>query len=168
METDSVQPGLFVSPKGSSRMPHAHSVRQASKFRCQLLTCSTLAIALLCETRGLMEDLSAAKARPGVRIQTSTRTPVGRVQSGHHNQWPARSSVEPVAITSDAAIPILAEGRDRGSNAQTDEMPLRGRRRRTVRRSISLLPYPKQSLRSQYLAHIPSTGEDSEESIKTP
>jgi hypothetical protein len=148
-------------------MPHAHSVRQASKFRCQLLTCSTLAVALLCETRGLMEDLSEPKARPAVRTQTSTGTPVGRVQPGLQAQWSARSSVEPMAITSEAG-PILADGRDRGSNAQMDETTLRGRRRRTVRRSISLLPYPKRYVRSEFLAHIPSTGEESAESTKTP
>ena len=55
-------------------MQHSHAIRQASKIRCQLLTFSTLAAALLLETRGLMEDLSMAGARATVRAQMSTMT----------------------------------------------------------------------------------------------
>ena len=55
-------------------MQHSHAIRQTSKFQCQLLTCSTLAAALLFETRGLMDDLSMAGARATVRVQMSTMT----------------------------------------------------------------------------------------------
>ena len=167
MENDGAQPGSFSPLKWSSRMHHSHAIRQASKIRCQLLTCSTLAAALLFETRGLMEDLSMAGARASVRAQMSTMTLGGSVQPGLHDQWPARCVIEPIAIKPDPN-PLLSDDRDRGSTAQTDEMPLHGRRSRTDRRSVALLPYSKRCVRSRFLSHLQSSGECSQESTKTP
>ena len=146
-------------------MQHSHAIRQPSKIRCQLLTCSTLAVALLFETRGLMEDLSMAGARASDRAQMSTMTLGGRMQPGLHDQWPTRSIIEPIAAKSDPN-PVTSDDRDRGSTAQTDELPLHGRRRRTDRVFITLLPYSKRYVRSRFLSHLQSGGECSAESIK--
>jgi len=148
-------------------MPHAHTVRQPSKIRCDLLTCSTLAVALLFETRGLMDDLSMAKARPAVSAQTSTTTPGGNMQPGLHDQWPAHSILKPTATNPDPYL-LLSDNRDHGSTAPTDEMFSRGWRRRTARRSVALLPSSNRYVRSQFLSQLQSSGECSQEGIKTP
>jgi len=147
-------------------MQHSDAIRQASKIRCQLLTFSTLAAALLLETRGLMEDLSMAGARATVRAQMSTMTLGGRMQPALHDQWPARSVIEPIAAKPDPN-PVTSDDRDRGSTAQTDELPLHERRRRTGRGFIALLPCSKRYVRSRFLSHLQSGGECSEESIKS-
>jgi len=148
-------------------MPHAHAVRPASKIPYQLLTCSTLAVALLFETRGLMEDLSMAKARPGVSVQTSEMTFGGSMQPGLHDQCPAHSILEPSATKPDPN-PVLPDDRDHGSTAPTDEMFFHGGRRRSARRSVALLPYSKHYVKSRFLSHLQLGGEWSQESIKTP
>ena len=118
--------------------------------------------------RGLIGyDLSMAGARASVRAQMSTMTLGGSMQPGLHDQWPARCVIEPIAIKPDPN-PVLSDDRDRGSTAQTDEMPLHGRRRRTDRRSVALLPYSKRYVRSRFLSHLQSSGECSQESIKAP
>src|SRR5271157_5017999 len=128
-------------------MHPSHAIRQASKIRSQLLTCSTLAVALLFETRGLMEDLSMAGARASVRAQISTMTLGGSMQPGLHDQWPARCVIEPIAIKPDPN-PVLSDDRDRGSTAPTNEMSFHGGRRRTARRSVAPLPYSRRYVRS--------------------
>ncbi len=148
-------------------MPHAHAVRQVSKIRCQLLTCSTLAVALLCETWGLMEDLSIAKARPAVRAQTSVMTLGGNVQPGLHDQWPGRSTLEPSASRPDPNR-VLSDDQGRGSTAPSDEMPLHGWRRRAYRRSVAMMPVTNRYVRSRFFSQLQSSGESSPESIKTP
>src|SRR5271157_5386972 len=46
-----------------------------------------------------------------------------------HDQWPARSIVEPMAIEPDPN-PVMSDDRDRGSTAQKDQLPLHERRGR--------------------------------------
>jgi hypothetical protein len=148
-------------------MHPSHAIRQASKIRSQLLTCSTLAVALLFETRGLMEDLSMAQARATVRAETSTTTLGGSMQPKLDDQGPARPIIESLAMKPDPD-PMLSDDGDHGSTAPTDEMSIHGGRRRTARRSVALAPYSKRYLRSRFLSHLQSSGECSQESLKTP
>ena len=100
-------------------MQHSHAIRQTSKIRCQLLTCSTLAAALLFETRGLMDDLSMAGARATVRVQMSTMTLGGRIQPGLHDRRPMPPEIEPIATKPDPG-PVMSDDRGLDSTAQTD------------------------------------------------
>ena len=148
-------------------MHYSCAIHKPSATRSQLLIFFTLAAALLFETRGLVDDLSMAEARTSVRVQMSTMTLGGRMQPGLYDQWPTRSVSEPIEIEPDPNS-VISNYRDRGSTAQTDELPLHERRRRTDRRSVALLPYSKRYVRSRFLSHLQSSGECSQESIKTP
>ncbi len=63
-------------------MHYSCASHKPSATRSQLLIFSTLATALLFETRGLVDDLSMAEARASVRVQMSTMTLGGRMQPG--------------------------------------------------------------------------------------
>src|SRR5271157_4187400 len=93
----------------------------ASGPRCQLLTLSTLAGALVLQTRALVDDLSMAGGRASVADQMTTMTLDERKQPELHDQWPTRSVIEPLATEPDSS-PVIADDRDLDSMAQTDEL----------------------------------------------
>ena len=148
-------------------MHYSCAIHQPSASRSELLIFSILAIALLVEMRGLVDDLSMAEARASVRVQMSTMMLGGRLQPGLYDQWPTRSVSEPIEIGSDPNS-VISNDRDRGSTAQTDELPLHERRRRTNCRSVALLPFPKRYVRNRLLSRPQSSGQSSLENIKTP
>ena len=160
--------GSFSPLKRSSSMHYSCASHKPSATRSQLLILSTLATALLFETRGLVDDLSMAEARASVRVQMSTMTLGGRMQPGLYDQWPTRSVSEPIEIEPDPNSVISSNDRDRGSTAQTDELPLHERRRRTDCRSVALLPFPKRYVRSRLLSRPQSSGQSSLKNIKAP
>ena len=167
VENDGAQPGSFSLLKRSSSMHYSYAIHKPSATRSQLLIFSTLATALLFETRGLVDDLSMAEARASVRVQMSTMTLGGRMQPGLYDQWPTRSVSEPIEIEPDPNS-VISNDRDRGSTAQTDELPLHQRRRRTNCRPVALLPFPKRYVRSRLLSRPQSSGQSSLKNIKAP
>jgi hypothetical protein len=167
VENDGAQPGSFSLLKRSSSMHYSCAIHKPSATRSQLLIFSTLATALLFETRGLVDDLSMAGARASVRVQMSTMTLGGRMQPGLYDQWPTRSVSEPIEIEPDPNS-VISNDRDRGSTAQTDELPLHERRRRSNCRSVALLPFPKRYVRSRLLSRPQSSGQSSLKNIKAP
>src|SRR5271157_6092683 len=129
-------------------MYYPFAFHMASGTRCQLLTLSTLAGAFLLETRGLVDDLSMVGGRASVAVQMTTMTLDERRQPGLDDQWPTRSVIEPLATEPDPS-PVIADNRDRGSMAQTDDIPLHEWRRPTDHGSPALLPIAKRRVRSR-------------------
>ncbi len=148
-------------------MHYSCAIHKPFATRSQLLILSTLATALLFETRGLVDDLSMAEAKASVRVRMSAMTLGGHMQPGLYDQWSTRSVSVPIEIEPDPNSVIL-NNRDRGSTAQTDELPLHERRRRTNCRSVALLPFPKRYARSRLLSRPQFSGQSSLENIKTP
>jgi hypothetical protein len=167
IENDNAQPGTFSPLKWSPSMYYLCPIHVPAATRCQLLTFSILVATLLFETTGLVHDLSMPGGRASVGVQMNTMTLGQIAQPEIHDQWPARSVVEPMAIEADPN-PVMSDDRDRGSTAQKDQLPLHERRMRTNHRSVSLLPLPERYVRSRSLSRLQSSGACSVESNKTP
>ena len=88
-------------------MHYSCAIHKPFATRSQLLILSTLATALLFETRGLVDDLSMAEAKASVRVRMSAMTLGGRMQPGLYDQWPTRSVSVPIEIEPDPNSVIL-------------------------------------------------------------
>jgi hypothetical protein len=146
-------------------MRHSSAIRKPFVDRCDLLTFSVLAAALLFETWGLMDDLSMARARAAIRVQMSGRTPGGSIPPALPDPLAIPPETKPFA-TEPHPVPVLWDDQGLGSTAQADQRPDYLRCGRADHRSVAMLPYPKRYGRNRWTSPLQSSGQSSVENSK--
>ncbi len=135
------------------------AIHKPSATHFQLVIFSTLAAALLFETRGLILDLSVAKARASSQVPASGKT------AGEGTE-PGLPQIEPGAMPGG---PGLASPDDRGFATTRISKSLSPPRQHLVDpRTASMVPSARRSARNRTLSRYLSRNPSSLASLKTP
>ncbi len=135
--------------------------------RCQCLTFSVLAAALLVETRGLLNDLCMARSRASLTFSSSGLAVDRGTHSGLSDSWPLASGFGPNAAENNSAT-TYSDDSGAGSTAQVQEWHPHHGHRRSDPKSTAAASAPRWSGRNRSLSRFRGSPETSLANNKTP